>query len=47
MTYYGRWHPLDGNMIAADSYYADEDECPYCGEEGCEECEDQYEEDST
>lgn len=31
-----RWHPLDGNMIAADSHYeqsrpSDFDECGMCG----------------
>jgi rubrerythrin len=36
---FDRWHPLDGNMIAADEHYAEakdeveEGECPECGEE--------------
>jgi Zn finger protein HypA/HybF involved in hydrogenase expression len=33
---FDRWHPLDGNMIAADAHYEDEEEvseCPVCGSE--------------
>lgn len=34
---FDRWHPLDGNMIAADAHYAENEddapECPVCGEE--------------
>lgn len=44
---YDRWHPLDGNMIAADKHYeerAEEEpgECPECGEDLEEDEDDVY-----